>query len=407
MRTGGEESSDVQNHFHVEATNLLLPNAKPSILSYDECVATHNQQLTTIVRYPTSSPTMASSSNDDEPPQSSLTPTESPLLPQATTAAVLACQFWEWYPQFSSIQQHSARRRKTVTIRSILLTNIPDQELMELEEFLTHDGLQLPKGAETLSSAPTGGGSEGSWYGDDDERDGKPKASDQGTEASDSDSDDEVEPPKVFHFPVLNLLLRQAIQDLGGNVMPKLNWSSPKDAVWANAGSMKCAEPGDIYLLLKSSDFCSYDVQRQAWKDCSDYPGLTTNRIGDETSPSNTGTHKSRFPLQLTLRKWCNINPSREFRCFVRQQELLAISQRVHSQHYPHLISDMPKMQRLLQDFFETYIQERFGRLEGASDDKIVSNYVFDAYVDQKDRVWILDFNIWAHSTDPLSLIHI
>ena len=31
-----------------------------------------------------------------------------------------------------------------------------------------------------------------------------------------------------------------------------------------------------------------------------------------------------------------------------------------------------------------------------------ICNYVFDVYVDKNDRVWLIDFNLWAERTDPL-----
>jgi hypothetical protein len=73
----------------------------------------------------------------------------------------------------------------------------------------------------------------------------------------------------------------------------------------------------------------------------------------------------------------------------------VAISQRNHTQHYPHLLLDAPRIREKLSDFFEDYVRERFA-------DGAVGNYVLDVYMDQKDRVWILDFNIWARSTDSL-----
>ena len=96
------------------------------------------------------------------------------------------------------------------------------------------------------------------------------------------------------------------IKELGGAVFPKLNWSSPKvsssknvecslrgerekeikkvcfnvgpkkknknllsffhflrpqDAVWiSTTGSLKCVTPGDVFLLLKSSDNIMHDL---------------------------------------------------------------------------------------------------------------------------------------------------
>jgi len=43
-------------------------------------------------------------------------------------------------------------------------------------------------------------------------------------------------------------------------------------------------------------------------------------------------------------------------------------------------------------DFFDTVIEERFP----------LANYVFDVYIDKKERVWLLDFNVWGTQTDSL-----
>ena len=159
-----------------------------------------------------------------------------------------------------------------------------------------------------------------------------------------------------------------------------LNWSSPKDASWVNCGSIKCKTPGDVYLLIKSSDFCLHDVLLQALKDCKDYDNESNhNQDGEEEE------QKQNPPLQLALRKWCTLHPSMEFRCFVRRHELLAISQRNHTQHYPHLMQDWPKIRDELTDFFEETIRHRFA-------DSTVSNYVVDLYMDKKNRVCLSFF---------------
>lgn len=30
------------------------------------------------------------------------------------------------------------------------------------------------------------------------------------------------------------------------------------------------------------------------------------------------------------------------------------------------------------------------------------ANYVFDVYIDKKERIWLLDFNVWGSQTDSL-----
>jgi hypothetical protein len=101
-------------------------------------------------------------------------------------------------------------------------------------------------------------------------------------------------------FPVLESQIEKAIRDLGGHVFPKLNWSSPKDASWiAFGGTLKCQTKDDIFLLLKASDFIQSDLEQ----------------IED--------TNLSDGYFYLVLRKWVDLNPSLEFRCFVVGHKLV------------------------------------------------------------------------------------
>ena len=200
-------------------------------------------------------------------------------------------------------------------------------------------------------------------------------------------------------------------------VLPKLNWSAPKDATWLNEATLRCRTPGDIYLLLKSSDFCTHDVLYQAIiEQCSDYdPPTTANHTttnpDSTTTTTTTTTTETDFafpPLQLVLRKWCALHPSQEFRCFIRRSHLVAVSQRHHSVYYPHLsISTaddddngdddcyVDRVREILHEFCATYIYAHFAQ-------GTIPNYVVDLYVDKDDQVWIVDFNPWSAHTDAL-----
>ncbi|KAI7047086.1 hypothetical protein KC352_g46099, partial [Hortaea werneckii] len=90
--------------------------------------------------------------------------------------------------------------------------------------------------------------------------------------------------------------IKRTIGDLGGIVVPKLNWSAPKDATWMNAtNSMECRSPNDIYLLLKSSDFVTHDLEH-AFDDTVDSP--------------ESSMDPSDIPYHLVLRKHFQMNPS-------------------------------------------------------------------------------------------------
>ena len=213
--------------------------------------------------------------------------------PSATVHEVMECQLSNWYPTFSRMEG----KRKTLTIPSIIVNELP----ADWKDYLLSDGVKLPLNANKLSSCADTGTDD--WSSD-------------GEEESQKEEEEDQNEVCRFHFPRLNQEITDSIQALGGAAVPKLNWSAPKDATWVNGGSLKCKTPGDVYLLIKSSDFCLHDVLWNALKDCQDYQG------------EDTETPK----LELILRKWCNFFPSMEFRCFVRQHELgMLIVAKFHS----------------------------------------------------------------------------
>lgn len=170
--------------------------------------------------------------------------------------------------------------------------------------------------------------------------------------------------------------IKDTIAKLEGKVIPKLNWSAPKDATYMNANSMDCRTPQDVYLLLKSSDFITHDLEH-AFDDTEDDPNLTQDSI----------------PYHLVLRKavgkW---NPSVEFRCFVRERKLLCICQR-DLNHFDFLFGMSGQLRSKIQEFFDIRLRDTF----------LDENFVFDVYVPPPyDRVWLVDFNPWALRTDPL-----
>ena len=81
-----------------------------------------------------------------------------------------------------------------------------------------------------------------------------------------------------------------------------------QDAAWMVAGQpLRCQTPEDVYLLLKSSDFISYDIEH-AYDECQ---GLEL--LSQQTSTS----------YYLVLKKWFSMPRSHEFRCFVKGRSLI------------------------------------------------------------------------------------
>uniref|UniRef100_A0A3P8U4S4 Translation initiation factor eIF2 assembly protein n=1 Tax=Amphiprion percula TaxID=161767 RepID=A0A3P8U4S4_AMPPE len=176
-------------------------------------------------------------------------------------------------------------------------------------------------------------------------------------------------------FPEFTSKVLEAINALGGRVFPKLNWSAPRDANWiALNSSLQCNSLSDIFLLFKSSDFITHDLT-QPFLQCSDQ---------DSPDPA--------INYELVLRKWSELIPGGEFRCFVKENKLIAISQRDYTQYYQHILKQEPQICQAIQEFFSQHIQYNF----------LDEDFVFDVYRDSQGRVWLIDLNPFGEVTDSL-----
>ncbi|EJT98720.1 D123-domain-containing protein [Dacryopinax primogenitus] len=260
----------------------------------------------------------------------------SPLLfPPITRSQVLACQVSSWYPIFASI-----------TIKTIIIRPLSSG----FRDYLLADGVYIPTGAEDR------------------------------TYLSNEESDEDDEGPS-YTFPELDAQIRQAIA-LFGAVFPKLNWSSPKDAAWMlpRSSPLKCTSPADVYLLLKSSDFVNFDLDPViVFEGCeADQEGKSMN-----------------YELELSLRKWYTFDTSREFRCFVRDNVLLGISQR-DPNYYNFLNSS--EIQVTVRNTIERLWRENL-----MMKCPVGSHYVFDVLLTRDfRRAHLIDINPFARRTDPL-----
>ncbi|KAG1150679.1 hypothetical protein G6F37_001768 [Rhizopus arrhizus] len=205
-------------------------------------------------------------------------------------------------------------------------------------------------------------------------KDGQPQAA-ATLEEIDSDLEDDYdqeEDENTPHFPEIENAIKEAVNEFEGALFPKLNWSAPRDAAWiASTQTLKCTSPFDVFLLLKSSDFINHDLNH-AYDDCQDPP--TTRKF------------------DLVLRKWYDLQPSMEFRCFVKNQDIIGICQR-DLNYYDFLPAMKDDIELLIYRFFEEHVVEQFDSL----------NYVFDVYVQRSNqKVYLMDFNPFCSTTDSI-----
>jgi len=162
-------------------------------------------------------------------------------------------------------------------------------------------------------------------------------------------------------------------------VAPKLNWSAPKDATWIamKKNSMECSSANDIYLLLKSSDFVTHDLE---------------HAFDDTDLNSEHNLTKDNINFVLVLRKWFKVNPSCEFRCFVRDKRVVGICQR-DLNHFDFLFPLVEKIRNTVVEYFDRVLKDTFPE----------PDLVFDIYLPNPyEKVRLMDINPWAPRTDPL-----
>jgi hypothetical protein len=271
--------------------------------------------------------------------------TELPF-PPLTKSQVLNCSYHSWHPWYRAI---------TPKARLIPLTT-------PFLDYLRADGIFLP------DENPPQDWSDGD------------SGIFSGAEA-DGQAEEEEDVDVAAEWRDVHEAVKSTIAELGGKVVPKMNWSAPKDATWINpSNSMECQTASDVYLLLKSSDFITHDIEH-AFDDCVD---------GDDGEASNMT--KETIPYHLVLRKYVQLNPSVEFRCFVRRRKLIAICQR-DLNHFEFLFKMEDSLKGTIQKFFHDKLESTFPD----------ESFVFDVYIPPPhERVWLIDVNPWAIRTDPL-----
>ncbi|TIC06692.1 midasin [Wallemia mellicola] len=189
---------------------------------------------------------------------------------------------------------------------------------------------------------------------------------------SGDDSDEEaVQPPS---FPQLSLAIRAAIEKYGV-IIPKLNWSTPIDARWIHpTNTINCTTLEEVYLLLKSSDFVAGELAGQAFEGCVDSPPET-------------------IEWELALKQHIEISRNQEFRVFVRDNKIAGICQRdLNFYEFLQEEETQENIRNLIKTFWDENVKETFPN----------DNYVMDVYINQHDRVIIVDFNVYALRTDSL-----
>lgn len=159
-------------------------------------------------------------------------------------------------------------------------------------------------------------------------------------------------------FPDFSRLIEATIAELGGSAFIKTNWHSPKDAFWITAGqTMCCKDITDVYQLLKASGICKDDLmchKLPIFETC-DVNDLEPNENGDQ---SNFGTNINN--QYLVFKKWHDIHPGTEFRCFVRNKRIVGISPRDWPQYHEYICTQKVNIINDIVTMFKEHVKPKF-----------------------------------------------
>ncbi|KAL6851074.1 hypothetical protein ACO1O0_008202 [Amphichorda felina] len=278
------------------------------------------------------------------------------VFPPVTKDHIQNCSYDAWFPKYRS----SCLKSRIIPLPPAFVSYLQEDGIILADD---DDVLDEPE-EEWHSSAAT-----------------RPRVEEVHSSDEEDEEDEEDRRPPNERFPETHRLIEEKIAELGGAVVPKLNWSSPKDAKWISPhqNTLKCTSPNDIYLLLKSSSFVSHDLSHA-------FDGCTP------PAPSRP------FAPVLVLRPFFSPHVALEFRCFVKHRSLIGITQR-DLNHYEFLEGLKPNLQEKIKAFFDRTLRFSFPD----------SSFTFDVYVPESSseadglgKVRLIDINPWAPRTDSL-----
>ncbi|KAK6464157.1 D123-domain-containing protein [Scheffersomyces coipomensis] len=283
---------------------------------------------------------------------------------------ILSCSYSSWYPIL-----------KNYTAKSRVIKPLPQTFL----DYLGSDSIKLPPANNYDPELVINSDNEYSDWEDGEEADESHDNDDQNDQEDEEDTDANVKSITVEDFKDLHDQIIQGINDLGGAVTPKLNWSAPKDAKWIMPdNTIRCDHVNDIYLLLNTSDHIVDDL---------DYP---FTGVDLEKGIDDDDEVKEKVEYELVLRKWLDVNPALEFRVFIKDNKIIGISQR-DLNHYTYLESLKSEINDKIQSFvYETLIPELKDKLN-------LNKYIVDVYLPRPfNKAYIIDINPFSRKSSPL-----
>eukprot|EP01126_Amoeba_proteus_P006192 TRINITY_DN12150_c0_g1_i2.p1 TRINITY_DN12150_c0_g1~~TRINITY_DN12150_c0_g1_i2.p1 ORF type:complete len:228 (+),score=47.45 TRINITY_DN12150_c0_g1_i2:908-1591(+) len=114
---------------------------------------------------------------------------------------------------------------------------------------------------------------------------------------------------------------------------------------------------------------------------------LNSNRVHEDLRGMCSTTclkDDSQTLTHIVVRKWEEILPEFEFRCFVYNHSITAITQYYKSTFVPQMVEMKEEIQEMIHEFFSVQIKNRIP----------VENYVLDlAVIPASKQIWVVEIN--------------
>lgn len=176
------------------------------------------------------------------------------------------------------------------------------------------------------------------------------EASGSSDDEADSTTDGDASTCQSHDIEPLKAQLASAIEQLGGQVVPKLNWSAPVDATWISPDGLRCSNPDEVLLLLKSSERAAHDLH------CISSSPPCPADLASEAAATPTGPVRP----EIVLKQFKILDHSMEFRAFVLDHSLAGISQRDPTQHFPAIQDRLHGIKCSIKNFHQQHMAAKF-----------------------------------------------
>jgi hypothetical protein len=205
----------------------------------------------------------------------------------------------------------------------------------------------------------------------------------------------------------------EKIKGFTGRAFVRMSTRSPKDAIdkiprlrkqlvvllreqfSALMASHVGVTPGEAYTPTANDQLCALDncmgelMSVTSGDEAFELMMYSSRCVSDLIRLLDYRDHLPCWDLQIVIRQYVSLPAACEYRCFVHQKQLTAISQYFASSYYPDVVADQNITKQRVVEFYQ---QQCFGVI-------LLDDYVLDLAVLPQGGVYIIELNPFSSTT--------